>query len=131
MFSLSHSVMVRISPPITCLFISAPIAFRKKDKQEKDDIAQERIPQGLSWFGLMLNNTWIFVMVSLIETCLVCWWVYQMTRCPDTALKHRQLKTSWISIGTSRGPAQVMEPWAELLTTAQEVRKETPLHSWL
>lgn len=41
-----------VIPPITCLCPTAPIAaFRKRDKQEKDDISQERIPQGLSWFG--------------------------------------------------------------------------------
>uniref|UniRef100_A0A671URU2 GTPase-activating protein and VPS9 domain-containing protein 1 n=1 Tax=Sparus aurata TaxID=8175 RepID=A0A671URU2_SPAAU len=33
----------------------APIAaFRKRDKQEKDEITPERIPQGLSWFGVIL-----------------------------------------------------------------------------
>lgn len=55
MISLSSSGSESgVSPPIACLSSTAPIAaFRKRDKQEKDDIAQERIPQGLSWFGLI------------------------------------------------------------------------------
>lgn len=45
---------------ITCLSSTAPIAaFRKRDKQEKDEITPERIPQGLSWFGVILLPDWL------------------------------------------------------------------------
>lgn len=36
---------------IACLSSTAPItAFKKRDKQEKNDAAQERVPQGQQWF---------------------------------------------------------------------------------
>lgn len=73
--------------------------------------------------GWARDSMWMSIMVGLILMHLVCWWVYQMTRCQDRALKHRQLKTSWTSTGTSRGLAQVTEPQVELLTMVQEVRK--------
>ena len=54
----------------------------------------------------------------------VCWCgVSQMTRCPDRAPKPKLLRTSWTSIGTSRGPVQAMEPRQEPPTMELEVRK--------
>lgn len=99
------------------LFSTAPIAaFRKRDKQEKDDITQERLPQGWSWFVLFILIYWQnWIWKQSISS-------YQMSHCPDRALKHKRLKTSWTSTGTSRGPVLVMEPQLELLMMAQEVR---------
>ena len=54
---------------------------------------------------------------------VMCDWVYQMTHCPDRAVRRRQLKTSWTSTGTSREPVRVMEPQVELLMMGQEVSK--------
>lgn len=56
------------SPPNKCLYSSAPIAaFRKRDKHEKDDIVQERIPQGqhqlLSCAEQLPNNVFFFLNV--------------------------------------------------------------------
>lgn len=51
-----------------------------------------------------------------------CWCFFQMTRCPDRAIRCRQLKTSWTSTGTSRGPARVMERQVDHLMMGQEVK---------
>lgn len=51
---LSRSRESGVGPLITCLSSTAPIAaFRKRDKQEKDDVPPERVPQGLSCFSLI------------------------------------------------------------------------------
>lgn len=101
---------------------SAPIAaFRKRDKHEKDDIVQERIPQGQPHFSpcaKQLPNT-PGRNVLLMFFFLSC---FQMSRCPDRAVKCRRRKTSWTSTGTSRGAARVTEPRVEPPTTGREVK---------
>lgn len=62
---------------ITCPSSIAPIAaFRKRDKHEKDDVAPERVPQGLSCFGsttfLMEDQTKTSVMVVFVWMHLLC-----------------------------------------------------------
>lgn len=71
----------------------------------------------------ILYYMWISIIVGSIVMYLMCGWVYQMTHCPDRAVRRRQLKTSLISTGTSKEPAQVMEPQVELLMMGQEVSK--------
>ena len=81
-------------------------------------------------FGFSLNAAnhilyymWLSIIVGLIVMYVMCDWVYQMTHCPDRAVRRRQLKTSWTSTGTSREPVRVMEPQVELLMMGQEVSK--------
>lgn len=69
---------IGVTPPKsinTHLSSAAPIAaFRKRDKQEKDDIAQERIPQGQSWFvliTLLIGWIWFEGGFDLKATCLL------------------------------------------------------------
>lgn len=58
---------------ISSLHSSAPIAaFRKKDKQEKEDIAPDRILQGLSrpgGFTRLNKQRCLLIML----TCVCCW----------------------------------------------------------
>lgn len=116
---------------------TAPMtAFRKKDKHEKEDAAQDRVPQGQYWVLFLFfffkfkkkkslyvwNSSSMtgFVFMLLDCCCVVC----QMTQCQDRTLKPRQQRTSWTSTGTSRGPARVMEPPEEPLMMDQEVSRE-------
>lgn len=120
-----RSPLSHCAPPIGCPFSpSAPIAaFRKRDKPEKDDVVQERIPQGQNPLfpprAKQLPNTSdrnVLLMVFFFPPCL------QMSRCPGRAVRCRRQKTSWTSTGTSRGAARAMEPRVGRLTMGREVK---------
>jgi len=100
---------------IFSIFISstAPIAaFRKRDKQEKDDIAQERVPQGQQGFVLTLFMHIHYRGCNFNAVCLLVWGISddplprqstQAQAAEDILDKYRNIKRTSPSDGATAG----------------------------